>query len=147
MGPKTAVIEGDSFRHALHEQINLEHPPVRLADLISWNRLCAAMSESFVLGKGRPATSPRLSAGLLYLQHAFELSDEDVVWQCHRSRSACHFGADKFGSWAAAHLLSVEFGPHLDSRTNRLRVRGCTLYCCATSSSEHSRSRSLASSS
>ena len=39
------------------------------------------MSESFVSRKGRPATSPRLIAVLLYLQHAFDLSDEEVVWQ------------------------------------------------------------------
>jgi IS5 family transposase len=39
------------------------------------------MSESFVSRAGRPATSPRLIAGLLYLQHAFDLSDEEVVWQ------------------------------------------------------------------
>ncbi|MGK2833528.1 IS5 family transposase, partial [Ralstonia pseudosolanacearum] len=62
-------------------QINLKHPLVRLADLIDWNRLSAVMSESFVSKRGRPATSPRLIAGLLYLQHAFDLSDEEVVWQ------------------------------------------------------------------
>ena len=39
------------------------------------------MSESFVSRKGRPATSPRPIAGLLYLQHAFDLSDEEVIWQ------------------------------------------------------------------
>ncbi|CAD6563438.1 IS5 family transposase ISButh4 [Paraburkholderia sabiae] len=39
------------------------------------------MSVSFVSSKGRPASSPRLIAGLLYLQHAFDLSDEEVVWQ------------------------------------------------------------------
>ena len=39
------------------------------------------MSESFASDKGRPATSPRLVAGLLCLQHAFDLSDEEVVWQ------------------------------------------------------------------
>lgn len=105
MGPKTAVSEGDLFRHPLREQINLKHPLVRLADLINWDRLGASMSESFVSGKGRPATSPRLIAGLLYLQHAFDLSDEDVVWQwveirtgrcsparrtCRRSRQSTH---------------------------------------------------------
>jgi IS5 family transposase len=31
--------------------------------------------------RGRPANSPRLIAELLYLQHAFDLSDEDVLWQ------------------------------------------------------------------
>ncbi|WP_213299188.1 IS5 family transposase [Paraburkholderia sacchari] len=81
MGPKTPVTEGDFFRQPLREQINLKHPLVRLVDLINWDRLSLAMSESFVSGKGRPATSPRLIAGLLYLQHAFDLSDEEVVWQ------------------------------------------------------------------
>ncbi|WP_233808643.1 IS5 family transposase [Paraburkholderia sp. HP33-1] len=81
MGPKTPVTEGDFFRQPLREQINLKHPLVRLADLINWDRLGVAMSESFVSRKGRPATSPRLIAGLLYLQHAFDLSDEEVVWQ------------------------------------------------------------------
>ncbi|MGF6537309.1 hypothetical protein OKW32_000595 [Paraburkholderia youngii] len=53
----------------------------RLADLINWDRLGTSMSASFVSRKGRPATSPRLIAGLWYLQHAFDLSDEEVVWQ------------------------------------------------------------------
>ena len=81
MGPKTPVTEGDFFRQPLREQINLKHPLVRLTDLINWERLGTSMSESFVSGKGRPASSPRLIAGLLYLQHAFDLSDEEVVWQ------------------------------------------------------------------
>ncbi|WP_211704263.1 IS5 family transposase, partial [Paraburkholderia aspalathi] len=81
MGPKTPVTEGDFFRQPLREQINLKHPLIRLADLINWERLGVTMSESFVSGKGRPASSPRLIAGLLYLQHAFDLSDEEVVWQ------------------------------------------------------------------
>ncbi|MGF6673806.1 hypothetical protein OKW44_001658 [Paraburkholderia sp. WSM4174] len=54
---------------------------MRRTDLLNWERLDASMSESFVSHEGRPATSPRLIAGLLYLQHAFDLSDEEVVWQ------------------------------------------------------------------
>jgi hypothetical protein len=54
---------------------------VRLADPIDWDGLNASMNASFVPHKGRPATSPRLVAGLLYLEHAFDLSDEEVVWQ------------------------------------------------------------------
>ena len=81
MGPKTPVTEKDFFRQPLREQINLKHPLVRLADLLNWERLGVSMSASFVSPKGRPATSPRLIAGLLYLQHTFDLSDEDVVWQ------------------------------------------------------------------
>lgn len=75
------VTEGDFFRQPLREQINLKHPLVGLADLINWSRLGASMSESFAWSRGRPATSPRLIAGLLYLQHAVDLSDEEVVWQ------------------------------------------------------------------
>jgi transposase, IS5 family len=81
MGPKTPVTEGDFFRQPLREQINLKHPLVGLTDLINGDRLGTSMSESFVSSRGRPATSPRLIAGLLYLQHAFDLSDEEVVWQ------------------------------------------------------------------
>jgi len=81
MGPKKVVPEEDFFRHPLREQINPKHPLVKLSDLIDWERLSGAMSTSFVSSRGRPASSPRLIAGLLYLQHAFDLSDEDVVWQ------------------------------------------------------------------
>lgn len=68
MSPKTPVTEGDFFRQPLREQIDLKHPLVRLTDLINWDRLGVAMSESFVSREGRPATSPRLIDGLLYLQ-------------------------------------------------------------------------------
>ena len=42
------VTEGDFFRQPLREQINPKHPLVGLADLISWERLGASLSESFV---------------------------------------------------------------------------------------------------
>ncbi len=79
MGPKATASTGDLFRHPLNEQINMKHPLVRLAGLINWDQLSALMSESFTSNRGRPATSPRLIAGLLYLQYAFNLSDEEVV--------------------------------------------------------------------
>lgn len=71
------MTQGDFFRKPLREQINLKHPLVRLADLINWDRLSMVMIESFVSRKRRLATSPRLIAGLLYLQPAFDLSDEE----------------------------------------------------------------------
>jgi IS5 family transposase len=80
MGPKAPVVSTrELFRQPLDEQINMSHPLVRLAGLIHWERLIALMSESFTSRRGRPATSPRLIAGLLYLQYAFDLSDEEVV--------------------------------------------------------------------
>jgi IS5 family transposase len=75
------VREKDFFQHSLREQINLKHPLVSLSELIDWDGLSAAMRESFVSRRGRPAISPRLIAGLLYLQHAFGHSDEEVVQQ------------------------------------------------------------------
>ena len=39
-------------------------------------------------GKGRPATEPRLVAGLLYLQHAYRLSDEAAV--ARRVENPCY---------------------------------------------------------
>ena len=78
MGPKTPIAQsGDLF--PLREQINLKHPIVQLGEQINWQRIEAVCASSFTSGRGRPATSPRLIAGLLYLQHAFDLSDEQVV--------------------------------------------------------------------
>ena len=80
------------FLQPLAEQIDLRHPLVQLAALI--DELARA---SFVSRRGRPAASSRLIAGSLYLQHAFDLSDEEVVatWvetaigKCSRGRRIC----------------------------------------------------------
>lgn len=68
---------GQLFGYPLREHLKLNHPLIQLAD---WDRITAVCTKGFISGRGRPATSPRLIAGLLYLQHAFDLSDEDVVW-------------------------------------------------------------------
>lgn len=52
---------------------------VKLAALIDWEVFEQEWAGFFPSGKGRPATPPRLVAGLLYLQHAYRLSDEAVV--------------------------------------------------------------------
>jgi len=69
----------DMFRPRLDEQINMKHPLVRLAGLIDWEEIHRSFAGHFRSGRGRPALSPRLVAGLLYLQHAFDASDEAVV--------------------------------------------------------------------
>jgi IS5 family transposase len=81
MGPKKRATEVDFFRQPLLEQVNPKHSLVRLAQLIDWDRLSVLLGGSFASRFGRPATSPRLIAGLLYLQHTFDLSDEEVVAQ------------------------------------------------------------------
>ena len=65
--------------HPLREQIDVMHPLVVLADMIDWTAIEAVTTASFAGGPGRPPLSSRLIAGLLYLEHAFKLSDEQVV--------------------------------------------------------------------
>lgn len=80
MGPKPAAPETDELLISrLDELINLKHPLVRLAGLIDWPEIERTFGASLTSGRGRPALPPRLVAGLLYLQHAFDASDEAVV--------------------------------------------------------------------
>ena len=80
MGPKPSQPQsGELFRPRLDEQLNMKHPLVRLAALIDWAEIERSFAVSFISGRGRPALPPRLVAGLLYLQHTFDASDEAVV--------------------------------------------------------------------
>ena len=81
MGPKPAGSQSaDMFRQRLDELVNLKHPLAQLATHIDWSVFEREWAGHFPSSRGRPATSTRLIAGLLYLQHTFALSDEDVVW-------------------------------------------------------------------
>jgi IS5 family transposase len=81
MGPKSKHPEsGNLFQQELVDQINMEHPLVKLAELIEWQEFEHAWSGLFPSKRGRPATSTRLIAGLLYLQHAQGCSDEELLW-------------------------------------------------------------------
>lgn len=80
MGPKPSSPRTKAlFINRLDELINLKHPLVRLAGLVDWCEIERTFAVSFTSGRGRPALSPRLVAGLLYLQHTFDASDEAVV--------------------------------------------------------------------
>jgi transposase, IS5 family len=110
----------DFFRARLDQMIDLRHPLAVLARRIPWGQLEAALSPSFerrdragrvvavddlfgpslqsvgggVSAAGRPRLPIRLMASLLYLKHAFNLSDEavverwseNVVWQYFSGR-------------------------------------------------------------
>ena len=81
MGPKGKhPATGDLFQQPLVELINLGHPLVKLAQLIDWSVFETRWAELFSSRTGRPASSPRLIAGLLYLQHTFACSDEQLIW-------------------------------------------------------------------
>jgi IS5 family transposase len=81
MGPKPVGSQSaDMFRQRLDELIDLKHPLAQLATHIDWTVFEREWAGHFPSSRGRPATSTRMIAGLLYLQHTFALSDEDVVW-------------------------------------------------------------------
>ncbi len=75
----------------------MKHPLVRMAALIDWAEIERTLAVSFTSGRGRPALSPRLIAGLLHLQHIFDASNEAVVntwvenpyWQFFCSETYC----------------------------------------------------------
>ena len=81
MAPKSPTPKSnDLFRQRLDELVNLRHPLAQLAGHIDWSVFEHEWAGLFPSRRGRPATAPRLIAGLLYLQHTYALSDEDVVW-------------------------------------------------------------------
>ena len=52
---------------------------VKLAALIDWEFFESEWAGFYPSDRGRLASSPRLVADLLYLQHTYRLSDEAVV--------------------------------------------------------------------
>lgn len=74
----------------------MRHELVKLASLIDWEFFETEWSGFFPSSTGRPATSPRLVAGLLYLQHAFRLSDEAVVARWVENPYYQHFTGEVF---------------------------------------------------
>lgn len=111
----------DDFFHArLDQMIDLHHPLAVLANRLPWPQIEAALAPAFerknrqgevveinglfgttlviagggVSAAGRPRLPIRLMASLLYLKHAFNLSDEElvirwsenVVWQYFRGQ-------------------------------------------------------------
>jgi IS5 family transposase len=80
MRPRSRGTEQDDLlRPRLTDLIDMRHALIRLEALIDWDVFEAERAGSFPSRTGRAATSPRLVAGLLYLQHAYALSDEAVV--------------------------------------------------------------------
>lgn len=71
----------DLFRSRLENQIDLRHPLAQLAWRMPWADLEGALTLTLPPDPergGRLSLPVRLMAGLLYLKHAYDLSDEDV---------------------------------------------------------------------
>ncbi|EKX59221.1 Mobile element protein [Rhodobacter sp. AKP1] len=97
MKPKSRGPEqADLLRPRLTDMIDMRHELVKLAALIDWDFFEAEWAGFFPSHTGRPATSPRLVAGLLYLQHADRLSDEAVVARWAENLYWQHFCGETF---------------------------------------------------
>ena len=68
----------DLFRHRLDNILDRRHELFRLAELIAWEGFDRAFGR-FYRERGRPGKPTRLMAGLSYLKHVFDLSDEEAV--------------------------------------------------------------------
>ena len=91
-----AFAQEDLLRPRLVDLIDMRHELVKLAELIDWDFFEREWAGFFPSHTGRPATSPRLVAGLLYLQHAYKLSDEAVVARWVENPYFQHFGGEAF---------------------------------------------------
>lgn len=63
---KPPPVHRELFRPLLMDLISDQHPLVVLEGLIDWSVFETRWAALFVSTRGRPATSPRLIAGLLY---------------------------------------------------------------------------------
>lgn len=80
MGPKPSLPQtAELLCLRLDVQINMKHSLVRLAALIDWAEIERTFAVSLSSGRGRLALPARMVAGLLYLQHTFDASDEVMV--------------------------------------------------------------------
>ena len=86
----------DPTRPRLLDMIDTRHELVRLAALIDWSWFEEHWAGFFPSPEGRPATHPRLVAGLMYLQHAYGLSDEAVLARWVENPYFQHFTGEVF---------------------------------------------------
>ena len=66
-------------RPLLKDQLNLEHPLVKLSQAIEWSNFEAEFGKQMSSEGGRPALATRLMVGLHYLKALYNESDESVV--------------------------------------------------------------------
>lgn len=88
--------QDDLLRPRLVDMIDPRHELTKLAALIDWEVFEREWVGFFPSTTGRPATPPRLVAGLLYLQHAYRLSDEAVVARWVENPYYQHFTGETF---------------------------------------------------
>ena len=68
---------GDLFKERLAAIIDMNHSLVRLSGLMPWDEFDAEFGRHY-RPLGRPAKPARLMAGLHFLKHMYDLSDEET---------------------------------------------------------------------
>ncbi|WP_326983158.1 transposase [Chryseobacterium sp. MYb264] len=71
-------LQQNLFKTRLTELINMEHPVVKLAGEISWDKMESEFEKLFS-ENGRPSIAIRKIAGMLLLKEMFKESDESVI--------------------------------------------------------------------
>lgn len=89
--------QDDLLRPRLVNMIDPRHELVKLAALIDWEVFERKRSGFFPCGKVL-STPRRLVAGLLYLQHAYRLSDKAVVDRSVENPNYQHLTGEIFSS-------------------------------------------------
>ena len=120
MKPRKPLVEQDDLLRArLVEIIDMRHELVKLETLIDWEVFERDWVGFFPSHTGRPATLPRLVAGMFYLQHAFALSDGAVVARWAENPYWQHLCGETFFQ----HRLP--FDPSSLTRSQRMQAFAC----------------------
>lgn len=89
------------FRARLENMIDMHHPLVRVSHVMPWDELIAAIGHALSEvpeGPGRRPLPARLVIGLLYLKHAYDLSDEAL---CERWLENPYYQSTFVGRWCS----------------------------------------------
>ena len=76
--------QDDLLRPRLIDMIDPRHELVKLAALIDWDVFEEQWSGFFPSGTGRPATPPRMVAGLLYLRECLKVCVSEQAYAVFR---------------------------------------------------------------
>lgn len=106
MGPRTPVAQSSELvLQPLCDMLNAKHPLVKLADVIDGEEIERSFGAYFQTTTRRPALSLRLVAGQLYLQHAYDCSDEVTVNTCVENPYVQYFTGETYFQ-SEAHINS-----------------------------------------
>jgi IS5 family transposase len=81
MRPKPQYEKPDLFKNRLDQMIDMRHPLVVLSQRIDWSVFEKEFGNTYHDSEGRPGAAIRIYAGLHYLKHTYDESDESVLYR------------------------------------------------------------------